>query len=389
MKLLSAESGVHRLLECVEGRLPINDADYAHLPVLTRALALAKRADASQKLRELYVSERLAMPLFLLKIVAGGVVLMLVVISACYAVPTHARTTQRTVCPPYDQDSLAAHIAESGGSFMIAPLVYAMGTGMLCATLFHESHEGGGVFAMLQELSEGKRMNVVGAVGGGVLMTLGAIDWNSVATNVEEMGCDTSKKSADPISLATLLTSDISLLVAIILNFLGDSFMVGECFEYANMRELPQVIKILLDNTILVAALGLRARQKNSSFPTMIAYGGVLASIYVVCIGLGIALDHTTGTARKYIGSFNTGFVPVVLVWTLLSELAPNVFAFTDDSGRIIERDRRVSTNTEYVDDKKRKRRVGAVAHWFNQRETLCAVTTIVVFYLVVHILSR
>lgn len=371
------------------------EADYA-------AAFGAQPFDRSRAIR-IFVQNEYAKPAFLVYIVAGGVVSMVACGMLCLAIPARARAGPRSACAPYTANSLVAHVGRAGLSFLASPTAYAIGTGMLGATLFKDARQNEGVFETFKYLRSGKnedadasyagKAHVVlgGIVFAIVCMGAGATDWNfanpvnpdAAATTGCRDDAGDSARSSQPTAptVGALLTSDVSLLVAVVLNFLGDSLMVGECFEYGRLSDGSQIIKILADNAILVVALSMRARQKNADAATLARYLGALSAIYVVFLAIGYAVKHS-GIDHDKLKAFCAGFVPVVLVWTLLLELAPNTTVFTDDAGFEIPREMRLSTTMTYTDDVGRSARIQpSQCMWFNQRELVVSLVTVAVFY--------
>ena len=369
------DSDYEKIIDAYSSDLSKNTSD---------ALQLKEPKEVVEQLMVNYEEKELAKPMFINKIVIGGVVSMMVIVLLASFVPAQPRQQGRATCRPFDKDSLVAHIAESNCSYLITPLIYAIGTGVLGANLFKDASEEKGVFETIKHITEDKKTRTKatksGMMAAIILMTLGAIDWNSLFGNTDEVPDPVCKEDADKKvpSVGELLTSDVSLLVAVVLNFLGDSFMVSDAFKYKEKRETGSVIKILLDNGILVAALAIRAKQKNASLGGIAGYGAVLAGIYVLCIGLGMVMNRMK---IKNIDKFCAGFVPVVLIWTLLLELAPSVLIFQDDSGREISGEMKLSTKTKYKNKKGIDTDVGFQAYIFNQREIIVSIVTIAVFY--------
>ena len=156
--------------------------------------------------------------------------------------------------------------------------------------------------------------------------------------------------------------------------------MVDDSFEYGRMRSGAHITKLLLDLIVLSAVLCLRARQKRASIKTLACYGTLLMSIFVASLVAGIGLSYSR-VDKTQLREFNAAFVPLVLVWTLLTDLAPNASKFTDDAGREIPSSMRLSTETKYYDDDDKEQKVGAFAYVFNQREIIGATVLILCFY--------
>ena len=343
----------------------------------------------------MFVENEYAVSAFVKYIVIGGVVTMIASGMLCLTMPAQTRKSPRTACAPHDSDSLVAHLGETGLAFLASPTVYAIGTGMLGATLFKDAKQEEGIFETLKyfkraddDAYRGKGTIVVGGVAFAlVCMGAGTFDWNFLSphtSNAEKTVCDdASDAGTSAPTVYELLTSDVSLLVAVILNFFGDSLMVGECFEYGKLSNYSQIIKILADNTILVVALAMRARQRGATPSTLIRYLGVICGIYVSFLAIGYAIKRS-GVDYKNLKAFCAGFVPVVLIWTLLLELAPNTLIFTDDAGFEIPREMRLSTGMTYTDEKGQTVSITASqCIWFNQRELIVSLVTMIVFYVV------
>ena len=277
----------------------------AHTCRLAKALESPR---AIQELKAFYKEERLALPLFLVKVVLGGVVCMMLAATLCAHIPETTIVDGRP----------------DNAAYLFAPCVYAAGTAVLGSTLFHETYEQSGVIASIKSMQSHSSV-VVGAVVAFLLMALGSLDWNDLLRlRVQE-----TKKDGTP-TVMELLMSDASLLISVILNFLGDAFMVDECFEYKAMRgQHRQVTKMLIDNVVLIAVLAMKARQKKATGQTILKFTAIMSLVYTVCVLIGVGMMYIQSEAfQVYLRGFNKGFVPLVLLWTLLFELAPNVFGF-------------------------------------------------------------
>ena len=265
-----------------------------------------KSPQAIQELKAFYKEERLALPLFFVKIVLGGGVWRMLAATLCASVPETTIVDGRA----------------DNAAYLFPPCIYAAGTAVLGSTLFHETYEQSGVIASIKSMQT-YPVVLVGAVFAFVLMALGSLDWNDL------LRLRVQETDSTP-TVMQLLTSDTSLLISVILNFLGDAFMVDKCFEYKEMRQHRQVVKILVDNIILIAVLAMKARQKKATMPTILKYTAILSLIYTVCVLVGVGMTYIQSEAFKvHLQRFNQGFVPLILLWTLLFELAPNVFSFS------------------------------------------------------------
>jgi hypothetical protein len=344
-----------------------------------------------------YGMKQISLPTLFVTVILGGVVSMMTIACLSYFIPAQPLKYARAPCKPYDSKSLVAHIAEGHGSFLVSPMIYGTGTALLGATLFSDASKKEGVFETIEGInaSENERCGkirnayVLGIIVAMVLMSLGSVNWNAFSNNseIEDDACRTVEKKSTPPTCWSLLGSDVSLAVAVILNFVGDAFMVSELFEFKKPDQDAVTTKLLVNNAILVGVLAMRARQANASFSTIAQYGGILAGIYILCISMGIVCDRLPSNSvyKKNVKKFNRGFIPVVLMWTLLSHLAPNCFVFQDDSGRQIPASYQLSTNSKYkTKDKNGKlveKEVGDIASLFNQRDIIISAFTMLVFY--------
>ena len=298
------EARVHHAIEALKRREDVLPPSCEDRRSCKLAEILATSTEPVADLKEFYKRERLAMRLFFFKVVLGGAALMMVAANLCARIPTTTFVHGRT----------------DNAAYLLTPLLYAAGTAVLGSTLFHDVYDHSGVVSSIRALAD--RRVALGAAVAFALMVAGSLDWNNLC------GFAVRDDAAHP-SVADLLTSDTSLLVSVVLNFLGDAFMVQQSFEYKQMRETRQIVKILVDNVILVAVLAARAKQRRASARTIFAYSIALCLMYVFCVAVGVGMTYVRSESfQAGLKHFNKGFVPMVLLWTLLFELAPNVFRF-------------------------------------------------------------
>tara|TARA_B110000046_G_scaffold160070_2_gene172923 strand:- start:919 stop:2076 length:1158 start_codon:yes stop_codon:yes gene_type:complete len=361
-----------------------------HRAIVRRVSGALEAADdfgnqSADDLKRMYKTSHLASSLLLSRIVLPGAVAIVVVSLAVYFIfPSHTNPS-RSRCQPFDHSSLVAQVAEDPGSMFISPLVYAVGTGAIGATVAQETYDKEGVHAMFRALRSGegpaRSAAIAGACVAFLLMCAGGTDWKSMVQNkerVEDIHC--SAKSEPAPTLASLVTNNLSTFVAFSLSCLGNALLVDESFAHGRLRSGTHVTKLLLDVLVLSTALCIRARQKGASMTLLAKYGGLLSSIYTSSLMGGLALSYIR-VDKSCLGHFNSAFVPLVMTWTLLADLAPDASLFTDDAGQTIPSDMRLSSETAYLDDAHNVREVGPVAYVFNQRGVIKSTVMVLSFY--------
>jgi hypothetical protein len=210
----------------------------------------------------------------------------------------------------------------------MAPVANAVGMGMLSATLFSDEMGGEGP---ISSIAEGTRSQVVQRILGWVL-GFGVLYYCQI------LSAGASSSAAD---FGDFLHANLGLIAAVAINFALDGVMAGvipdSVFESGKPPSMVgKAIKIILDNLILIVALGVRAKKAGLSAEDTFAFLGGITGLYAaVQVVAGVYLTAGLRTPGWFPGNpvknVLEGIVPVVLLWTVFMEFAPDAFDTDDD----------------------------------------------------------
>lgn len=228
---------------------------------------------------------------------------------------------------------------KGGGPIWSEPVLYAIGTGMLGTQLFMDAfglEEGEGLFhgvmEGIQELGTTK-LPLVGAFFAVSLLALGNVQWTTQETEETE----TPKK---PLgfgkAVGKYIEANAGLFVAIILNFIGDMGLVFDQDAFG----IGEMMKIGLDNFILIICFAISVSNTSKKHPSAHQYWSVWMTVFIPILSFLIPIGFRYVKdilPQQAIQSSFRFFVPLVLIYTLLAELAPNAFVLeeVDDDGTV------------------------------------------------------
>jgi hypothetical protein len=213
------------------------------------------------------------------------------------------------------------------------PMIYAIGTGMLGTQLFLDGFEVGGGDGVIFRLFKGLKLFktgtyseqtclVIGTALAVVGLCLGNVQWTGPEDESD------NAKYVQPLELNEAVTKyivvNIGLFVAIALNFLGD---IGLAFEASG--KIGDIVKIGLDNFILLLCLTLSMLRTSRRYPakdpkTAVSVAAFCCTLFFLpCIFIKFAMDDMDSPRLEALFLWS---VPLVLIYTLLAELAPNAF---------------------------------------------------------------
>lgn len=339
-----------------------------------------------EETKQQYGKGSYAWRLFAVNIIGGGLLLMVIsalVVEFSVKVESKGYESRKMECGEdgvYGSNSLLAHIGNAPGTVFTPPLLNAFGTGMLGASLFSD----GANVEFKKLVGEDSKMKLAGIFVGAMSMLAASFAQGALSPGRFDSNCDSENQ--DPTTYGDLLFGDLGLSIAVFLNFLGDGAMVKEALEWKSEKDKPEmrglgpVIKILADNTILVLILAMRAKQKMAGSENFVFYMITLGALFALFAGGGLALNKKDMVGDKA-KSFFEGMVPVILLWTLILELAPASTFFTDDTGSEIKEEVKLKPGMKYVGENDEEKTVDDnLARIFNMREALMNMVTVGTF---------
>lgn len=290
----------------------------------------------------------------------------------------------------YGSESVVARIGEAKRwagvpTYLIAPVLYAITTAVLGASLMREVRDGKGILDASKALfspASPLAPTFLGALCGIALM--GSLSASFSASETEMRECDTE---AHVLSTSEqLFKANIKVFAAVALSFLRDGFLLSSG-AHAKPKDAALAFVPIV---ILIATLTIFLRQRGATFDAVVKYALLLSTLLLleVLIANLVLRAFVTSLPALLAGQrFLQGLVPTAIVWVLFCDLIPHCSRFYDDEGDQIPNDTTIQADAEYEVDatsQETKTVPPSVAALFNNRSLISDGVLIVVLLFLV-----